>query len=243
MIGSDQMVRVEQTEGLPEGWAPAQIGDVIMDVQPGFACGVNNRGGHGVAHMRPMNVSEDGRIRLADIKYVPEEEVDGDRRRLRYGDVLFNNTNSPELVGKTAFYDLTESFAFSNHMTRLRCNPDAIDPRFCSKLLHQKWHEGYFLSVCNNHVSQASVGSSVLLETPIWLPPLAEQKRIVAKLEELLGRVNAARERLDRVLRIMKRFRRAVLAAACSGRLTEGWRERHPQVEPAVVTIERMRAS
>ncbi|MDM8000138.1 MAG: restriction endonuclease subunit S, partial [Dehalococcoidia bacterium] len=42
---------------------------------------------------------------------------------------------------------------------------------------------------------------------------------------------------------IMKRFRRAVLAAACSGRLTEGWRERHPQVEPAVVTIERMRAS
>ena len=57
------------------------------------------------------------------------------------------------------------------------------------------------------------------------LPPLAEQKRIVAKVEELLWRANAARERLARVPAILKRFRQSVLAAACSGRLTEGWRE------------------
>jgi type I restriction enzyme S subunit len=59
---------------------------------------------------------------------------------------------------------------------------------------------------------------------PVALPPLAEQKRIVAKAEELLARVNAARERLARVPALLKRFRQAALAAACEGRLTEGWR-------------------
>ena len=58
------------------------------------------------------------------------------------------------------------------------------------------------------------------------IAPYEEQKRIVAKIEELLPRVNAVRERLIRVKEIMKCFRRSVLAAACSGRLTEDWRVR-----------------
>jgi type I restriction enzyme, S subunit len=63
-----------------------------------------------------------------------------------------------------------------------------------------------------------------ILDQPLPLPPLAEQKRIVAKVEGLLARVNAARERLALVPAILKRFRQAVLAAACEGRLTEPWR-------------------
>jgi len=59
----------------------------------------------------------------------------------------------------------------------------------------------------------------------IPLPPLTEQYRIVARVEAFLSQINAARDRLNRVPVIMKRFRQAVLAAACSGRLTEGWRE------------------
>jgi type I restriction enzyme S subunit len=59
----------------------------------------------------------------------------------------------------------------------------------------------------------------------IPLPPLTEQQRIVARVEALLAHVNAARERLGRVPGIVKKFRQGVLAAACSGRLTEGWRE------------------
>ena len=61
-------------------------------------------------------------------------------------------------------------------------------------------------------------------EAPFLLPPLAEQKRIVAKVEELLAHVNAARERLERVPAILRRFRQAVLAAAFAGRLTEDLR-------------------
>jgi type I restriction enzyme S subunit len=59
----------------------------------------------------------------------------------------------------------------------------------------------------------------------IPLAPLSEQKRIVARIEELFTQLNAARDRLVKVPRILKRFRQSVLAAACSGRLTDAWRE------------------
>ncbi|WP_281415287.1 restriction endonuclease subunit S [Geobacter hydrogenophilus] len=62
-------------------------------------------------------------------------------------------------------------------------------------------------------------------EASIPLPPLNEQRRIVAKLEELLAKVDASQQRLAKILVILKRFRQAVLAAACSGRLTADWRE------------------
>jgi type I restriction enzyme S subunit len=210
---------------LPEGWAEATLGDgLAIDVQPGFACGSHNRDGQGIPHLRPMNVSEQGRIDLADVKFVSEKEVDRDERLLQSGDVLFNNTNSPELVGKTACYDLQECRAFSNHMTRVRCRTQSLEPHYCALALHSKWMDGYFGSICNNHVSQASISRAVLLQTPIALPPLAEQQRIVAKVEALLARVNAARQRLAKVPAILKRFRQSVLAAACSGRLTADWR-------------------
>jgi len=72
----------------------------------------------------------------------------------------------------------------------------------------------------------------------IPLPPIVEQKRIVAKVEELFEQVNAAKERLARVSLILKRFRQAVLAAACSGHLTADWREKNPDLESAETLLE-----
>lgn len=207
---------------LPDGWALATLGEIVADMQTGFACGKHSRE-DGIPHLRPMNVSEDGLIVLDDLKLVPAAEVDKDERWLRNGDVLFNNTNSPALVGKTAYYGFQEQRAYSNHMTRLRVG-GAVIPLYLAHFLHRLWRESYFEEVCNNHVSQASIGRTVLAEVPIALPPLAEQERIVAAVERLLAAVSAARARLDRVPATLKRFRQAVLAAACAGRLTADWR-------------------
>ncbi len=83
-------------------------------------------------------------------------------------------------------------------------------------------------------ISEASAGTNInnlkreyFEALGIPLPPLAEQQRIVAKVEALLARVNAARQRLAKVPAILKRFRQSVLAAACSGLLTADWREEH----------------
>lgn len=69
-------------------------------------------------------------------------------------------------------------------------------------------------------VTVAHLSSLDVAQIPLPLPPLAEQRRIVAKVEELLARVNAARERLAKVPTLLKRFRQSILAAACDGRLT-----------------------
>lgn len=76
---------------------------------------------------------------------------------------------------------------------------------------------------------QLRVPVSFISELELPLPPLAEQRRIVAKLEELLGKVSSSQQRLSRVPGLLKRFRQSVLAAACSGRLTADWREENPE--------------
>jgi type I restriction enzyme S subunit len=72
----------------------------------------------------------------------------------------------------------------------------------------------------------------------IPLAPFNEQRRIVAKLEELLGKVEACQQRLARIPVLLKRFRQSVLAAACSGRLTSDWREDNLKIEPAAETLQ-----
>lgn len=92
-------------------------------------------------------------------------------------------------------------------------------------------------------MGQDGVRKDLLEQYPIPLPPLNEQHRIVAKLEQLLSKVQSCQERLDRIPKILKRFRQSVLAAACSGRLTEDWREQNPDVEPAIELLKRIRVS
>lgn len=79
-------------------------------------------------------------------------------------------------------------------------------------------------------MSQASVGRAVLIDLPIALPPLAEQRRIAARLNEIETRREATAGHLTAAHGIVERFHRAVLAAACSGRLTGDWRGAHPDL-------------
>lgn len=106
----------------------------------------------------------------------------------------------------------------------------------------------YFLRVIEKELALSGTGPTFeaiskkdIVNIQIPLPPLAEQHRIVAKLEALLAQVNAAKEHLAAVPPIIKRFRQSVLAAACSGRLTEDWRREHPDVEPASELLKRIR--
>lgn len=130
--------------------------------------------------------------------------------------------------------------------------PDALlNQRVCKIELITRNYELSFLNIAlpgylraiNERTSSQTVrhlSSQSIAEIPLPLPPLAEQKRIVAKVEELLGRVKATKERLARVSMILKRFRQAVLSAACSGRLTADWREQQTILESASVLLSRL---
>ena len=229
-------------ESLPDSWIAVPVREAIYDVQPGFASGKHNREGVGIPHLRPMNVDRTGQIEMSMVKYV--STTGGPR--LRANDVLFNNTNSPQLVGKTACIGIADGQAFSNHMTRLRMAP-GIDPRFVATQLHYLWMSGYFLHRCLKHVNQASISSTSLAETvPLVLPPLPEQHRIVAEIEKHFTRLDASVAALKRAQANLKRYRASLLKAACEGRLvpTEAERARseHRDYEPAHLLLERILA-
>ena len=91
--------------------------------------------------------------------------------------------------------------------------------------------------------AQPKLTQAALNRIAVPLAPLEEQDRIIAKIGELLKNVNATRARLAKVLKILKAFRQSVLAAACSGRLTEDWREVHHGVENATELLTRIRVA
>lgn len=220
------MSAADGESGVPLGWATTTLGRVL-DIQPGFASGKHTSDGIGLPHLRPMNVSRHGHIDRSDLRSVRPELADRPERRLGRGDVLFNNTNSLELVGKTALFDDDDAPAFSNHMTRLRVRNGVADPAFIAQLLHGRWRLGEFQQLANNHVSQASISQGVLLDLPVTLPPVGEQRRIADRLDEIeRGRTSIAAH-LQTARTVIERFRSAVLAAACSGGLTRDWREEH----------------
>lgn len=97
-----------------------------------------------------------------------------------------------------------------------------------------------YLKTIQDATSSVTVGhlsSLDVLKIPFPLPPLNEQRRIVEKLDELMGRLAAARAKLERVPRLLAHFRRAVLAAACSGGLTRDWRAENGGVEWETVKV------
>ncbi len=107
---------------------------------------------------------------------------------------------------------------------------------------------GYYLKTVKPTIEQTSRGTGLQHINPrtFWklvfpLPPLNEQKRIAAKLDKIIPRINLVKARLDNIPAIIKRFRQSVLTAAVTGKLTEKWQEEHPEVESADVLLERIR--
>lgn len=201
-------------------WPVVRLGSLLIDVQPGFASGRHNSDGDGVPQLRPMNVNTDGRIDRNKLLYVPFDPSKVSYR-LRPGDILFNNTNSPELVGKTALFQETDAPAFSNHMTRLRVDTSQADPLYIALRLHLAWRQGWFQNHCNNHVSQASISREVLQSFEIDLPPLEIQHEI-SHLCNLVDKHRLAASRnLAASQRAIERLRQAALAEAYSSLMDE----------------------
>jgi len=182
-------------------WPVVSLVAVIQDMQPGFARRPNSKS-IGIAQLRTNNVSNDGNIDLTEIKYVDATEIEIKKYGVQKGDVIFNNTNSPELVGRAAYFGLDQLFVLSNHMTRLRVTTDLLDAEFLARYLNYLWQIGASSRWAKHWVNQAAIDQSGLEQFDIPLPPLLEQRRIVAilrkadELRQLRRQANARAQQL-----------------------------------------------
>jgi type I restriction enzyme S subunit len=200
---------------LPDGWRWVRLGEVIAEAKPGFACGA--RDANGVVQLRMNNVDTRGSLNWNEFIRVPADNATISEYRLEDGDIVFNNTNSVELVGKSArFRCYPEAVVYSNHFTRLRVSSDRADAGFVAAWLLSLWQVRTFENICNRWIGQSAVKNDKLLALEIPLPPLAEQKRIAAILNDQMEAVERARAAAEARLEAAKALPAAYLRAVFS---------------------------
>ena len=211
---------------LPDGWKWVKLGDVIAHVQPGFACG--KRDDSGVVQVRMNNVSTTGKFMWQNLTRIPSDFKDMSRYWLEPNDVLFNNTNSAELVGKSAiFQGFEEQVVYSNHFSRLIPNHEILYSGYLANWLMNTWTNGTFARICNRWVGQAAVPKSMLLAMDFPIPSLEEQIRIAATVDERMDAVEKARKAAEEVLEAVDALRGAILRELLpylGQQLADGWK-------------------
>ena len=160
-----------------------KLSEIVKELHPGFASGENIESGF--AQVRMNNVATDGSWNWEKIRRVPATDRQFKKCILKGGDILFNCTNSPQLVGKTAiFEDIGEPALYSNHFFRIRLFEECAYPEYVTWFLIHCWDKRVFFDKCKAWVNQASVRKDDLLSLKIPLPPLDTQKQIAAILEK-----------------------------------------------------------
>ena len=223
---SNQDLRVKSEDQLPEGWRLVSLRDIIVEAQPGFACGT--RSPDGVIQLRMNNINTRGNFVWDEFIRVPVDSEIIKKYEITEGDILFNNTNSVELVGKSAiFHGYHEPVVYSNHFTRIRVEKSCNDPSYLARWLVLQRHLGIFAALCNRWVGQSALKNDQLFTLSIPLPPtLEEQKRIAEILSEQMAAVEKARAaagaRLEAAMALPSAYLRKVLPQP-GQELPNGW--------------------
>lgn len=162
------------------------ISEITQFVRTGFAVGKEEQADEDserYIQLRPTNMNENGELKFEKNIYVGSTYLTNKRDQiLSRKEVLFNNTNSQELVGKTCFFDLDGVYFCSNHVTRLKANTDIILPEYLCWVLNYYQQQKVFYNICTNWNNQSGVGSELLKTIKIPIPPISTQIQIVIKL-------------------------------------------------------------
>jgi type I restriction enzyme, S subunit len=150
------------------------------------------------------------------ISFSDHEEI-SKRSAVQHGDLLFSMIGT---IGNVAVVPKDTVFSVKN-VGLFRKNPLLLNEGYSYYWLESETYQKY-LETLKRGGNQKFVSLGVLRDSPIVIPPLPEQQQIAQKLDELLAQVDTLKTRLDAIPNILKRFRQSVLAAAVSGRLTEG---------------------
>lgn len=221
---------------LPEGWLWATVDQVSLLIQYGTSARTAPEA-QGVPVLRMGNISE-GRLDVTELKFLPDDHKEFPELLLSVGDLLFNRTNSPELVGKSAVYKgIPSPCSFASYLIRVRLAEPCV-AEFLANFLNSVHGRSWVRTVVSQQVGQANVNGTKLRALNLPLPPEAEQRRIVAEVERRLSVAGALQTAIENSLQRVERLRQAVLKRAFEGKLVP----QDPDDEPASVLLERIRA-
>jgi type I restriction enzyme S subunit len=180
---TDDLVKSQFIElfGRPEdnnlGWVMGTIRDIVSDVRYGSSRQASPDGKY--PYIRMNNITYGGELDLTDLKRINIPDNELPKCTVRRGDVLFNRTNSKELVGKTCLYDRDETMVLAGFVIRVRMN-DKATPEFLVQYMNLQYVKELLLSMCKAACGQANINAQELQNIPIYIPPMDIQKQFIA---------------------------------------------------------------
>ena len=163
------------------GWDTTNIGAIVTEVRYGTSRPAVENGKY--PYLRMNNLTFDGHLDLKDLKRIdiPEEEIE--KCIVRKGDVLFNRTNSVELVGKTCVFDLDEEMVIAGYIIRVRLGQKMI-PTVFSAFMNSQPIKELLRGMAKGAVNQANINAQELQSIRIYLPPIDLQEQFAAFVEQ-----------------------------------------------------------
>ena len=224
---------------LPEGWVWATVERLLARSEYGTSvkCSYD---ASGLPVLRIPNIVA-GEIDLRDVKYATKSVSVDSETALAKGDVLMCRTNgSIRLVGKTAVVnsEMEPYHGFASYLLRFRLMETELLPKWFHLYATSQLGRTFIEQNAASSAGQNNVSLSLIHTMPIPLPPLAEQRRIVAEVERRLSVVQQAEATVEASLARAERLRQSILKQAFSGRLVP----QDPGDEPASALLERIRA-
>lgn len=189
-------------------YASVYIGDIAQKIVTGFAAGKQDQADElpdeeRVTQLRPFSITPEGELSFETQKYVPKNRVKNSDY-CQKNEVIFNNTNSPDLVGKTTVFDSDVLCTTSNHMTRIIVK-DGVNPYYVSYFFNLLLSIGYWKLLCTNFNNQAGVNIETLKSVKIPLPDIETQNAIVAKIMGRRSEANRLRKEAEQEWREAKK--------------------------------------
>lgn len=202
----------------PGGWTIAKVGDIAAAISYGYTA-KSSTSAIGPRYLRITDI-QNGAVSWDCVPFCAISPAESKNYQLAEGDIVFARTGAT--TGKSFLITTCPDAVFASYLIRVRTSA-LVRPDFLSFFFQSR---AYWDQITENlsGSAQPNCNASKLSSLVVPLPPIAEQQRIAAKVSTLLDRVRASEERLEKVSRILRRFRQAVLAAASSGRLTTDWR-------------------
>ena len=166
----------------PKGWEVVTIGDIVTEVRYGTSKPAVEGGRY--PYLRMNNLTADGHLDLNDLKYIdiPDDEIE--KYVVRKGDVLFNRTNSIELVGKTAVFDLLDDMVIAGYIIRIRLSEKLL-PEVLSQYMNLEALKDILCSMAKGAVNQANINAQELQSIRVYVPDIELQKQFVEIKEQV----------------------------------------------------------
>ena len=204
---------------LPPNWQRVPLEGVVIRMSNGITKRqTKDRQGLAVSRIETISQGVIDFSRVGYLNNLSPSEVEN--YRLHGGDILFSHINSDLHLGKTAVISMnTDPLLHGMNLLLIRVDQKKVVPVFLHWLFNYYRVAGLFMSIAQHAVNQSSINQAKLKSLPVILPTLDEQREIVAEIEKQFTRLETGVAGLRRLQANLKRYRAAVLKAACEGKL------------------------